>query len=646
MADLPLNVYRLPQRAFDAIPGAPWVYWLPESLHRLFETLPRLGEVAQPRQGLATADNFRFLRYWWEVGRGRIGFGCRDRAQARASGKRWFPYMKGGAYRKWYGNQEYVVNWQDDGREMRAFAPAVVRNPDYYFREGVTWSKVTSGGFSVRYTPPGFVFDVAGTSVFPPQGKVFHIAGVLNSNLIAAILRHISPTINYEVGHIASLPLRPEIADETTANLAHRCTHVKMWEATTDETTFDFLAPPRWDTGLEELAAAQARLAALEAQIDEEVYHLYGISAEDRALIEAELAGGPPGEDEEIEGETGDTDENEPAPPLTRRELAVRWIAYAVGIVLGRFQPGLPGALGSAIYRREDFALGSLPAPDEAEFDALVGPAGRFAYVDAEGGRHLFPAAVERALRALALPDGIAVLDAGHVRDLPALVERALRLMLDGNTETEHATPNTDALIELGAGGDLRRFLERDFFTQWHFKWYRQRPVYWPLQSARRSYGFVLFHERVGRDILYALPRDYLDYKANGLRLRIGELEARRDTLSGRARKEVEREIDQAAQLLDELNEFAATMERLAHAGYEPAPEWIDDGVILRLAPLWEILPLWKSEPQRYWERLQAGQFDWSHIAMRYWPERVKEKCRTNKSYAIAHGHEEWYVGG
>ncbi|MGQ9910665.1 MAG: BREX-1 system adenine-specific DNA-methyltransferase PglX [Candidatus Flexifilum sp.] len=109
------NVYHAAPHHFDAIPGAPWAYWVSEKIRALFRALPKLGDVAEPRQGLATADNFRFLRLWWEVGTGRIGFGCASRAAAAASGRRWFPYMKGGAYRKWYGNQEYVVNWHDDG---------------------------------------------------------------------------------------------------------------------------------------------------------------------------------------------------------------------------------------------------------------------------------------------------------------------------------------------------------------------------------------------------------------------------------------------------------------------------------------------------------------------------------------------------
>jgi hypothetical protein len=290
------------------------------------------------------------------------------------------------------------------------------------------------------------------------------------------------------------------------------------------------------------------------------------------------------------------------------------------------------------VYKREDFAVGSLPAPDDTEFDLLVGTVDRFAYVDDEGGRHVFPADVEAALRSLAVPDGITVLDEGHARDLPALVERALALML-GDAAADDA-------IKVGAAGDLRKFLSKDFFTGWHFKWYRKRPVYWPLQSAKRSYGFVVFHERISKYTLYSLLRDYLDYRMNRVRNGIDDLEARRGELTGKALRALEREIEALTGEVDELAEFSKTMERIANEGYQPEPNWIDDGVILRLAPLWELLPIWKAEPKKHWEKLMAGDFDWSHIAMKYWHDRVRAKCRTNKSFAIAHGHEEWFETG
>ena len=634
------NTYHLAQRRFNAIPGASWVYWLSDGLCHLFEHLPPLGKVAQPRLNLVTADNFRFLRYWWEVGRSLISFDSFNRLEAQASGKCWFPHMKGGEYRKWYGNQEYVVNWKADGAEIRNFYKADGRlasrpqNMDYYFREGVTWTHTTAKGLNVRYLSPGFICNAEGMSAYPlvEQLKTDDLLGVLNSAFAGYIIALLNPSIHYGTREVQDLPF-PVLSTNTGLDFGTeviQSVHAAKFESLINESTFDFIVPLHWDTGLADLTTIRARLIDLESQIDDNTYRLYGINDEDRAVIKAELA-------EDPSAEEGAEDEAELEPPMTTEELAVHWISYALGILLGRFRPGVPGALGSAIYRREDFAVGSLPEPDETQFDELVGSPERFAYVDADGGRHLFPAEVEADLRGLAIPDGIAVLDEGHERDLPTLVQRALALMLGAEAARE--------VIAEGASGDLRKFLERNYFTKWHLKWYRKRPIYWPLQSAKRSYGFMLFHEKIDRSILYVLQRDYLDRKLNGQRLQIGDLQAQLEGKEGRARKQVERGIDQATQLLDELTDFAQAMERLVREGYEPEENWIDDGVILRMAPLWELIPIWWREPKKYWERLQQGDYDWSHIAMRYWPERVRQACRENRSFAIAHGHEEWYEG-
>jgi len=639
------HTYRVAQHRFDAIPGSPWVYWLSSKIRSLFEGNQRFGDIADVGQGMTTADNTRFLRYWWELPFEGIGIGYESASVARQSGLRWFPYMKGGGGRKWYGLLDFLINWWNDGLEIKSTGRATIRNSHRYFQPGITWSSLSSTRFSARLMPRGFLFDDKGSSCAIDSSLEAYGLALLNSSFASYALSLLNPSVSVQSGDIKRLPAFRNLstAAQSLDPLVLSSIRLAFERSSFDEITFDFIASPRWNTGLSDLAIAQARLAALEAQIDDEVYRLYEISDEDRAAIEAELVGEPLiSEDDDTKHATRTTSDDV-EPPMTQEELAVRWISYAVGVVLGRFRPGVADELGSAVYRREDFDVGSLPAPDETEFDQLVGPAKRFAYVDADGGRHLFPAEIEAALRVLAVPDGITVLDEGHERDLPTLVERALQLMLDW--DTEHAARNTRQVIETGAGGDLRRFLERSFFTQYHFRWYRKRPVYWPLQSAKRSYGFVLFHERIDKSTLYVLQRDYLDHKLNGLRLQIGDLQGRLEGLSGTARKRVERDIDRATQLLEEVTAFIQTMERIVREGYEPEPDWIDDGVILRLAPLWELIPIWKSEPKKYWGRLERGDYDWSHIAMRYWPERVREACKANKSFAIAHGHSEWYEG-
>lgn len=663
---LPPNVYRLSQRRFDAIPGSPWTYWVTEQIRHVFTESAGLKGIAEVKLGLSAVDVGRFNRNWWEV----------------TDAHRWHLLMKGGGFQRWYAYNDTCTNWHENGLEvkhevthrypyLRGNYGLKIRNMDWVGKSGLTYTNIAGERFSARIMPSGALFDDTGPAIFPRHIASLHLLGLLNSCLATYVLMLINPSIHFQKGDVEKLPIPAVAVESQLPEHVQHAVLVTASQATTYENTFSLIAPPRWDTGLDNMVEAQARLAKWERQIDDEVYRLYGISTEDRAAIEAELAGGAEVAAEETEESAAPATEEAPAAAMTSQELAVRWISYAVGIVLGRFWPGgsppipptlggdtlppsiggsggphdsvppsiggLGGPLGSAIYRRSDFAVGSLPAPDEAEFDQLVGTPDRFAYVDADGGRHLFGAQVEAALRDLAVPDGITVLDEGHPRDLAALVEKALDLMLGDKGKQE--------VVNEGAGGDLRGFLSGDFFRRWHLKWYRKRPVYWPLQSARRSYGFVVFHEKVERSFLYTLQRDYLDYKRNGLTLEIGDLSKRLAAQTGAQRRSAERQIDDARKTLDELDEFAKTLARIAGEGYEPAPDWIDDGVILRLAPLWEALPLWKTEPKKYWEALQNGEYDWSHIAMKYWPDRVRQKCTTNKSFAIAHGHEEWYGG-
>jgi hypothetical protein len=457
----------------------------------------------------------------------------------------------------------------------------------------------------------------------------------------------LNPSISFQSGDLSRIPFIHSKCEqkERLVVLVSKAIWYAKQKSNQEEVSEDFINPRHWTGGLKEISDFQSRVLQIERNIDDEIYTLYGISSSNRVLIEEELNSKKlEGLEEENESQKEDDEENA-AFAVSAQELAVRWISYAVGIVLGRFQPGVPGALGRAVYQRSDFAIGSLPAPGEAGFDELVGPAGRFAWLDAQGGRHVFSPQVEAALQALAVPDGISVLQAGSRRDLAALALQALELMLGeqqaGEVITAAAGEAASAPIDR-----LRRFLEKDFFTSWHLKWYRKRPAYWPLQSSRRSYGFVLFHEKVRQDTLYTLQREpYLDTRRSAVALQIADLERELPRLSGAGRKRKEKELDELHKLADELAAFARDLEAVTRGGYEPDDNWIDDGVILRLAPLWPLLPAWKSEPKKHWERLAAGDFDWSHIAMHYWPQRVREKCKTNKSFAIAHGHEEWYGG-
>ena len=171
--NLPANVFALRQSEFRAIPGSPWVYWVNNKIREIFIKYKSLELFARPRQGLATGENHRFLRFFWEVPLQKIYQNKKPEALSQVNS--YVPYMKGGGLRKWFGNQWFIVNWKNDGREIRNFyAPngrlaSRPQNTAYYLREGITWSLVSTDSFGVRYLPPGFIFDVGGSCVFSEE---------------------------------------------------------------------------------------------------------------------------------------------------------------------------------------------------------------------------------------------------------------------------------------------------------------------------------------------------------------------------------------------------------------------------------------------------------------------------------------------
>ena len=203
--------YEADQKDFCKIPTAPIAYWLSEKFITTFEN-ETLGKIAQPRQGLATGCNERFVRRWYEVSDGRVCYDAHSPEEALASGKKWFPYNKGGEYRKWYGNQDYLVNWERDGFEIRQFKDAQGRlrsrpqNTRFYFRPSISWSLISSGTVAFRYKPAGQIFDVAGMSCFAESHRKY-LLGLCNSRVALEALAVLAPTINFQAGDIANIPV-------------------------------------------------------------------------------------------------------------------------------------------------------------------------------------------------------------------------------------------------------------------------------------------------------------------------------------------------------------------------------------------------------------------------------------------------------
>jgi len=208
-------LYHAKASDFGKIPSSAIAYWVSDRVLKIFEREEPVNKFVNPAVGLQTSDNNRFLRYWFEVSIENICFNAFNHEQSIASYKKWFPYNKGGEFRKWYGNQEFVVNWENDGYEIKNFKDPVTgkylsrpQGYEFYFLEGASWSAISSSNLSCRKQQKGTIFSNAGMAVFGESHKIIQIESVLNSNVGNFLLKVISPTLNYGAGEIGNLPLK------------------------------------------------------------------------------------------------------------------------------------------------------------------------------------------------------------------------------------------------------------------------------------------------------------------------------------------------------------------------------------------------------------------------------------------------------
>lgn len=236
-------VYEAAASDFGKLPESPAAYWVSDRVRDLYSENPSLGSISAPRKGNSTSDNERFLRYWHEVEYDRINIGCKriDREETRR--KRWFPYNKGGGFRKWYGFNEYITDWYDDAAEIRAIPTAVIANYRYFMKEGLTWSTLTSGKFSIRQFGEGYIFDNGGCCIFELGEHRNFICGLLNSKVFAYIFGQLNPTLNFQSGEVAKFPVILKKSEEAD-RLVEECVAISRAEYDSFETSRDFRRHP------------------------------------------------------------------------------------------------------------------------------------------------------------------------------------------------------------------------------------------------------------------------------------------------------------------------------------------------------------------------------------------------------------------
>jgi len=481
--------YRASATDFSKISGSPLAYWLPAKSFILFSKAEKLSDIYKPKVGLNTTDNGQFLRLWHEVSIGNAGFGLANSKEAQNSKKRWFPYNKGGSYRRWFGNFDYFVNWWNDGYDIKtaiANDPAKqaggrVVNEDCYFLPSLSWSLAGAKIFSVRFSPKGAVFDVGGSSIFPDENRAFCLAAFLSSSVSNYFMAAMNPTFNFQAGNVAALPILPVAlnssnAKSNTAELIQG--HQSDWDAF--ETSWDFTTLPLLhpDTRQPTLAATYASLRAHWQQMTDEMQRLeeennrifidaYGLADEltpDVPLAEITLTCNPAyrygGKNTEADLET-----------KLRADTLREFISYAVGCMFGRYALEKEGLiLANQGETFEDY-LARVPDPS-------------------------FPADDDNV---------IPILDGDWFTDgISDRFKQFLRLTFGD----EHYEENLQ-FIEGAIGKDIRKYFLKDFYTD-HWKRYKKRPIYWMFSSPKGSFNALIYMHRYRPDTVSVVLNDYL----------------------------------------------------------------------------------------------------------------------------------------
>ncbi len=360
-------LYRSCAVDFKKIPGNPIAYWANDELFQKFETLKNLSKIAAPKKGLVTSDNNRFLKKWFEVSFIKIGLNCISRESANNSGKKWFPINAGGAYRKWFGNAEILVNWENDGKEIIGYAAELygsasrqIQNTGYYFKACITWSNITSAEFGARYSPEGFIFGAAGTACIPNKLDSIHgVLAFLNSQTAKRILKILNPTLNFVVADIANLPFDEAVAlSDVISSNAHKNILLAKDDWNSYETSWDFANLPvltpnyrqstlketyqKLRTHWQQMTLEMQRLEEENNRIFIDAYGLQDELTPEVPLNEITLTCNPHYRYGVGECEVGSEKWEEMEARLlqdTMKEL----VSYAVGCMFGRYSLDMPG---------------------------------------------------------------------------------------------------------------------------------------------------------------------------------------------------------------------------------------------------------------------------------------------------------------
>lgn len=574
------------QSNFEKIPGCPIGYWASPNILRIFTSNLALSAVASPCVGLQTADNARFLRLWFEVSRSLCGFGFENAASAARSGLKWFPCNKGGGFRKWYGNQDYIINWENDGYEIKNFYDekgkqrSVIRNPKYYYLEAISWSSVSSNiGIAFRYYPKGFIFDHAACNIYTKN--IVETLGYVNTKLISIFSNIINPTINLFSGSVGNIPYLPisnidkVVKQNIYISKSDWNSHESSWDfeanplLTINENThinkkieqqnneigeyiYIDLATPKSDSLKWRMEQYKKKWEQMfnqlhenEEELNRQFIEIYGLQDEltpDVPIDEITIL--QQGEISFVPSEEG---ENAPKIMKWNDDVIIKQlISYAVGCMMGRYRLDKPG-------------LHIAHPEPTAEEIAPYSYHGRKYEIDDDGILPLMNS------------------DCGFSDNAPLRIADFVRIAFGEETQVENLN-----YMEQCLGKTLEQYFVKDFWKD-HKKMYQNRPIYWLFASKKGTFQVIAYMHRMNAYTVERIRAKYLLPFIEHLEQEIKKLDMRRAELTTKESKQLQTLQKQ----LDECREYH---ERLQVVAEQAISFDLDDGVVVNYAKFGDVL--------------------------------------------------------
>ena len=590
------NYFQAKQKDFEKIPGSPIAYWVSNRILSIFEKMQNLKKDGDTRQGMATSDNNRFLRLWNEVNYNKIGYNMTNSQEALESKKKWFPYNKGGEFRKWYGNQEYLVNWENDGYEIKNYAESLyksvtrtIKSISEYFKTSISWSKISSGNIAFRYYPKGFIFDVAGCSIFYKDENImkYHF-GLLNSKIAKTCLKVISPTLNYEAGQIAILPVL-EKSSNNILRLIETIISISKEEWDSRETSWDFEKLSlidgkdlksvyenycnHWRDNFvqlhkneEELNRLFIEIYDLQDEMDEKVaFEDITILKKEAKIIQIDnsISKNFSSESEKYLYDRGVSLE------FNKDELIKQFLSYAVGCIMGRYSINKTGL----IIANSDDILELLE--------------NKFIVKSTDGE-------IRQEIESKFLPDEFGIIPITDEKDFSNdIVEKVKEFMKIVYGE-ENLRDNLNFIAEALGNKDnksaediIRTYFITGFYKD-HLQRYQKRPIYW-LMSSGNAFSCLFYIHRYEPLTVARMRADYLIHYQEMLENKKNFIERQlyAEDTTAKEKKNVEKELKDLDVLLKELREYANEVKHIAE---QKISLDLDDGVNVNYEKLGAIL--------------------------------------------------------